>query len=107
MHHLQRRWMNRVATEVTQEVAMLFEHDHLDAGAREQKSQHHAGRAASHDATSSTYLLQFGGGELRAHSEPPAVFIEARFFARAAARISRTLSRYSFNRASKPRCVGW
>jgi len=32
---------------------VLFEHDHIHAGAREQESQHYAGRASAHDAAGS------------------------------------------------------
>src|SRR5579862_9475860 len=98
--------MNRVATEIAQKVGVLFEDHDLDSGAGKQKAQHHTRRSSAHDATSSTDLLRCGGCR-GAHSEPPAVFREARLFARALARISRTFPRYSFNRASKPRSVGW
>ena len=42
--------MNRVAAKIAQEVAMFFQHDDVDAGAREKIAAHHAGRAAAHDA---------------------------------------------------------
>ena len=42
--------MNRVAAEIAEEVGVLLQHDHVDAGAREQKSQHHPGGAAAGDA---------------------------------------------------------
>ena len=42
--------MDGVAAEVAQEVAVLLQDDRLDAGARQQEAQHHAGRAATHDA---------------------------------------------------------
>jgi len=32
---------------------VLFEHDHIHAGARQQEPEHHAGRAAAHDAAGS------------------------------------------------------
>ncbi len=48
--HVQGRGMDGVAAEVAQEVAMLLQHHHLHAGARQQEPQHHAGRPAAHDA---------------------------------------------------------
>ena len=42
--------MDGVAAEVAQEVAVLFQHHHLHAGARQQETQHHARRPAAHDA---------------------------------------------------------
>src|SRR4051812_15556784 len=42
--------MDRVAAEVAQEVGMLFQHDDVDAGAPQQKAEHHAGRTTAHDA---------------------------------------------------------
>jgi hypothetical protein len=44
--------MYRVAAEVAQEIGVLFEHENIDSGARQQQSQHHPGRAAARDATS-------------------------------------------------------
>ena len=42
--------MDRVAAEVAQEVGVLLQHDDVDAGAREQEAEHHAGRPAAGDA---------------------------------------------------------
>ena len=42
--------MHGVAAEVAQEVAVLLQHHGLHAGARQQEAQHHARRAAAHDA---------------------------------------------------------
>jgi hypothetical protein len=42
--------MDGVAAEVTQEISVLLEHHHLDAGAGEQITQHHAGGSTSGDA---------------------------------------------------------
>ncbi len=50
VHDVQRRGMDGVAAEVAQEVGVLLQHDGPDAGARQQEAQHHAGRAATHDA---------------------------------------------------------
>ena len=50
MHHLQGRGMDGVAAKIPQEIRMLFQHDDLDAGPRQQQAQHHPGGAAAHDA---------------------------------------------------------
>jgi len=50
VHHLQGGWVHRVAAEVAQEIAMLLQHDDIDAGAREQQAEHHAGGTATGDA---------------------------------------------------------
>ena len=51
VEQLQRRRMNRVAAEVTQEVGVLLQHGDLDARPCEQEAQHHArGPAADDDA---------------------------------------------------------
>ena len=42
--------MDRVAAEVAQEVGVLLEHHDVDAGARQQQAEHHAGRPAADDA---------------------------------------------------------
>src|SRR2546427_7180322 len=44
--------MDGVAAEVAKEIGVLLQHHHLDAGTGKQIPQHHAGRAASGDATS-------------------------------------------------------
>ena len=48
-HHVEGRGMDGVAAEVAQEVAMLLEHDDVDAGAREQEAEHEPARSASYD----------------------------------------------------------
>src|SRR4029077_4069894 len=50
MHDLERRWMNRVAAEIAQEVGVLLQCRDIDAGSREEKSQHHPGGPAAHNA---------------------------------------------------------
>ncbi len=40
---IERRGMDRVAAEIAQEVFVLLEHDHVDAGAGEQQRRHHSG----------------------------------------------------------------
>ena len=47
---VQRRRMHGVAAEVAEEVGVLLEDDHLDAGAGEQEAQHDARRSATGDA---------------------------------------------------------
>ena len=61
VHDLQRRGMDGIAAEVAQEVRMLFEHGHLDARAREQKSEHHACGSAAGDAASGDHGLRRHG----------------------------------------------
>jgi hypothetical protein len=48
---VERGRMHGVAAKVPQKVGVLFEHDHVDAGAGEQDAEHHAGRPAAGDAT--------------------------------------------------------
>ena len=48
--HLQGRGMDGVAAEIAEEVRVLLEHDHVDAGAREKEAEHHAGRSAAGNA---------------------------------------------------------
>ena len=42
VHHFERRGMDGVAAKVAQEIGMLLQHQDIDAGAGEQKAQHHA-----------------------------------------------------------------
>ena len=49
--------MNRVAAEVVQKIGMLLQHDHVDAGAREQKAEHETARPAANNATPGGQLL--------------------------------------------------
>ena len=51
VHDLQRRGMDRIAPEVAQEIAVLFEHGHRYPGARQEIAGHHSGRTAAHHAT--------------------------------------------------------
>jgi hypothetical protein len=50
VHDVEGRRVHGVATEVAQEVAVLLQHHGLHAGARQKEAQHHARRAAAHDA---------------------------------------------------------
>jgi hypothetical protein len=36
MHDLERRWVNRVTAEITQEVGVLFKYEHIHAHARKE-----------------------------------------------------------------------
>jgi hypothetical protein len=49
-HDLKGRRVNGVAAEVAEEIGVLLQHHHLDAGAGEQVTKHHAGGSASGDA---------------------------------------------------------
>ena len=42
--------MDRIATEIAQEIGVFFQDNDVDTHAREQKSQYHPGRTASRDA---------------------------------------------------------
>jgi hypothetical protein len=41
--------MHSVPAKVAQEIRVLFEHDHFDACARQQKAQHYSGGPAARD----------------------------------------------------------
>src|SRR5262249_36325110 len=58
-HQLERRGMDSVAAEIAKEVGVLFQNDDFDAGARQEKSEHHAGRTAAGDAA---LCVDRGGG---------------------------------------------
>ena len=49
-HQLERRRMNRVAAEIAEEIRVLLQHHDVDAGAREQESEHHSRGPAAGDA---------------------------------------------------------
>ena len=49
-HQLERRGMNRVAAEIAKEIGVLLQHHDVNAGARQQESEHHPGGAAAGDA---------------------------------------------------------
>ncbi|GMA93937.1 hypothetical protein GCM10025881_07610 [Pseudolysinimonas kribbensis] len=46
---VERRGVHGVAAEVAQEVGVLLEHHHVDAGARQPDPEHHAAGAAARD----------------------------------------------------------
>ena len=50
VHQFEGRRMDRVAAEIAQEIAVLLQHDDIDAGARQQEAEHHPGRPAAGDA---------------------------------------------------------
>src|SRR5579885_906352 len=47
VHQFKRRWMNRVAAEVAQEIGVLLQYDCIDAGPSEQETEHHPRGAAA------------------------------------------------------------
>src|SRR5947208_5464206 len=53
MHNFECGWMDRIPTEISQEIGMLFEHEYIDAHACKKKTQHHAGGTASSNAAAS------------------------------------------------------
>jgi hypothetical protein len=57
VHDLERRGMDRVTAEITQEIRVLFQHHDVDAGAGEQVAEHHAGRTTARDGASRGNLL--------------------------------------------------
>jgi hypothetical protein len=65
VHHVEGRRVDGVATKVAQEVGMLLEHDHVDAGTRQQEAEHQAARPASDDAATGGNLLGCHGCALR------------------------------------------
>ena len=65
VHEFERGRMDGVAAEIAEEVLVFFEHENFDAGASEQKSQHHTRRAAAHDATAG--MNGFSAGRLFFH----------------------------------------
>ena len=60
VHHLERRGMDGVAAEVAQEVGVLLQHHDVDAGARQQQPEHHAGRTAAGDAAGGRQFARHG-----------------------------------------------
>jgi hypothetical protein len=58
VEYLHRRGMDSVASEVAEEISVLFEHSHLAPSPREQQSSHHArGPAANDDEIGSDHEL--------------------------------------------------
>ena len=53
--------MHGVAAKIAKEIGMLFQHDDVDAGARQQEAKHHSGRAAAGDGA-------FGGNRCIRHA---------------------------------------
>src|SRR5687767_16035212 len=51
VHELEGRRMDGVAAEIAEEIAMFFEHEHVESGAREEETEHHSGGAGADDAT--------------------------------------------------------
>src|SRR5579862_2785967 len=59
MHEFESRRMDRVAAEIAEEIGMFFEHDDVDASARQKQPGHHPGGPAAGHATSHLDLLHF------------------------------------------------
>jgi len=53
--------MNGIAAKIAQEIAVLFQHQDFDPGARRQIPQHHAGRPAAGDAAAHGNFLRRHG----------------------------------------------
>ena len=64
VHQLERRGVDGVAAEIAQEIGVLLQHHDVDAGAGQQKAQHHAGRAAAGDAAARVDGLGHGASPL-------------------------------------------
>ena len=60
---LERRRMDGVAAKIAEEIGVLLEHEHIDAGTREQEAQHHSRRTAADDAAAN--------GKGFGHRQPP------------------------------------
>src|SRR5437016_5418342 len=73
MHHFERRRMDRVPPKVAQKIFVLFKDDDLDAGASEQKAEHHARWAAAGNATTSVHLCR----AIQTHRTPNGITIIA------------------------------
>ena len=50
IHHFERRRMHRIAAKIAEKIGVFLQHHDIDAGARQQKSQHHSGGAAAGNA---------------------------------------------------------
>src|SRR5438309_2997387 len=57
MHNFECGWMDRIPTEISQEIGVLFEHEYINAHTCKKKTQHHAGRTASSNAAASVNHL--------------------------------------------------
>ncbi len=49
--------MNRVTSKIAEEIAMLFEHSHLNTRSREEEAKHHARRTAAHHTATRPFVL--------------------------------------------------
>jgi hypothetical protein len=50
--------MNSVAAKIAIEIGVLFQHDDIDAGARQQKACHHSGGSAANNYTTGSNFRQ-------------------------------------------------
>ena len=55
-HDLEGRRVDRIASEVAQEIGVFFENENRDAGSGEQKAEHDAGGAPARDAAANRNL---------------------------------------------------
>ena len=49
IHQLKRRRMYGIAAKIAEEIGVLFQHDDLDPGPRQEETEHHPGRPAAGD----------------------------------------------------------
>src|SRR5690242_5094053 len=67
MHDFQRGGMDSIATEIPEEIGVLFEDEHFHSGTRQQESQHQSGGAAARDAAA--HLSRFRYGLWQGHAD--------------------------------------
>ena len=53
VHYFECRRMNRIAAKIAQKIAMLLQHNHIDARSRQKITGHHSSGTSANDATSS------------------------------------------------------
>ena len=59
--------MDRVASEVAEEVLVLLQDDHLDPGPRQEQAEHHPGRPSAGDAALRRRPIRLGSSLPRVH----------------------------------------
>jgi hypothetical protein len=65
--------MHGVTAKVAQEVCVLFEHDDVDARARQQKAEHHSRWATASDTTLRRYFCR----AIHRHKKPNGITMSA------------------------------
>jgi hypothetical protein len=60
VHDFESGRMNRVAAEVAEEVGMLLQHDYIDSHARQEETEHDAGRTSSSNAATGAQGFRHG-----------------------------------------------